>query len=143
VAAGKVPWRPGVRDGRLWGAFWVRWAGGGGRAYSPPRVRYLLVPTQKEKREFENSRENPDLDRDPDSVEIEISSLKQVIGLLYAQVRKLELTPTRREGRRIILLCSISQIATGVPYSASLRKTIESGPILINTRCNLHLFKTN
>jgi hypothetical protein len=44
-----------------------------------PVVRQLLVLPQREKPKRENSRENPDLDRDPDSVEIEIWSLKQVI----------------------------------------------------------------
>jgi hypothetical protein len=39
-----------------------------------------------------------------------------------------------------LLLCSISQIATGVPYSTSLRKTVESGPILTNIRFNVTCF---
>jgi hypothetical protein len=37
----------------------------------------------------------------------------------------------------IRLLCNISQIATGVPYSESPRKKSQSGPILINIGRNL------
>jgi hypothetical protein len=47
-----VSWRHGVRDGRLWGAFWVRWP-------LLLQLRHLTVPPQK--RQFENSRENPHL----------------------------------------------------------------------------------
>jgi hypothetical protein len=38
------------------------------------------------------------------------------------------------------LLCNISQIATGVPYSEYPRNRSQSGPILINIRCNLTCF---
>jgi hypothetical protein len=39
-----------------------------------------------------------------------------------------------------ILLCNISRIETGVPYSESPRTTFESGPIRIKIRCNLTCF---
>jgi hypothetical protein len=38
------------------------------------------------------------------------------------------------------LVCNISQIVTGVPYSESLRTT-QIAPILINIGCNLTFFK--
>jgi hypothetical protein len=40
-----------------------------------------------------------------------------------------------------LLLCNIFQIATGLPYSESPRKTARSGPSLINIRCNLTCFR--
>jgi hypothetical protein len=39
------------------------------------------------------------------------------------------------------LLCNISQIAMGVPYSESPWTTFESGTILIKIRCNLICFR--
>jgi hypothetical protein len=41
----------------------------------------------------------------------------------------------------ILLLCNISQIATGVPYSESPRNIVQSGPILIKIKCNLTCFR--
>jgi hypothetical protein len=40
-----------------------------------------------------------------------------------------------------LLLCCISQIATGVPYSESPRTIIQAGPILIKIRRNLTCFR--
>jgi hypothetical protein len=39
-----------------------------------------------------------------------------------------------------LLLCNISQIATGVPYSESPRNKTQIAPILINIGCNLTCF---
>jgi hypothetical protein len=39
-----------------------------------------------------------------------------------------------------LLLCNISQIATGVPYSESLRKKAQGAPILVKIGCNLTCF---
>ena len=44
--------------------------------------------------------------------------------------------------KHVLLLCNISQIATGVQYSESPRTKLQSGPILIEIRRNLTLFKT-
>jgi hypothetical protein len=39
-----------------------------------------------------------------------------------------------------LLLCNISEIATGVPYSESLRKKAQTAPTLITIGCNLTCF---
>jgi hypothetical protein len=41
----------------------------------------------------------------------------------------------------ILLLCNISQIATGVPYSEFPRRIFQSEPILITFGCNLTCFR--
>ena len=48
---------------------------------------------------------------------------------------------TTNTGFYMLPLCNISQIATGVPYSESLRNKSQSGPILINIRRNLTCFR--
>jgi hypothetical protein len=40
-----------------------------------------------------------------------------------------------------LLLCNISQIATGLPYSEYPRQTVRCGPSLIKLRCNLTCFR--
>jgi hypothetical protein len=42
--------------------------------------------------------------------------------------------------RWFLLLCTISQIATGVPYSESRRKKAQIAPILVKIGCNLTCF---
>jgi hypothetical protein len=41
----------------------------------------------------------------------------------------------------LLILCNISQIATGVPYSESPRKKSQSATTLVNIGCNLTCFR--